>query len=288
MNNIRVMIVDDSSFSISFLKNMIQKIGLEVVGTAQNLKDAVAMASEIKPDLITMDMTLPDGDGIECSKLILKENKDIKIVVISSMMDDEIIKKAKKVGVKAYLQKPLDQEDLSMAVDRIFSGDELYSILEENYKAAFKEAIYNYLKRTMGGEPVVKEVVNLDDASKKSAGISVAVGIIGRHSGRFIVDMSDKLALEFTKKMAADENMNIEDAVIFLSEFANIISGNACSLLNTMNKSLGLRVSPPMVFHGKDLTVNIGGVENRSFLINTDMGEMFMNVGFKKEEEQWM
>lgn len=288
MNNIRVMIVDDSSFSISFLKNMIQKIGLEVVGTAQNLKDAVAMASEIKPDLITMDMTLPDGDGIECSKLILKENKDIKIVVISSMMDDEIIKKAKKVGVKAYLQKPLDQEDLSMAVDRIFSGDELYSILEENYKAAFKEVIYNYLKRTMGGEPVVKEVVNLDDASKKSAGISVAVGIIGRHSGRFIVDMSDKLALEFTKKMAADENMNIEDAVIFLSEFANIISGNACSLLNTMNKSLGLRVSPPMVFHGKDLTVNIGGVENRSFLINTDMGEMFMNVGFKKEEEQWM
>lgn len=288
MNNIRVMIVDDSSFSISFLKNMIQKIGLEVVGTAQNLKDAVAMASEIKPDLITMDMTLPDGDGIECSKLILKENKDIKIVVISSMMDDEIIKKAKKVGVKAYLQKPLDQEDLSMAVDRIFSGDELYSILEENYKAAFKEVIYNYLKRTMGGEPVVKEVVNLDDASKKSAGISVAVGIIGRHSGRFIIDMSDSLALDFTKKMAADENMNIEDAVIFLSEFANIISGNACSLLNTMNKSLGLRVSPPMVFHGKDLTVNIGGVENRSFLIDTDMGEMFMNVGFKKEEEQWM
>lgn len=288
MNNIRVMIVDDSSFSISFLKNMIQKIGLEVVGTAQNLKDAVAMASEIKPDLITMDMTLPDGDGIECSKLILKEHKDIKIVVISSMMDEEIIKKAKKVGVKAYLQKPLDQEDLSIAVDRIFSGDELYSILEENYKAAFKEAIYNYLKRTMGGEPVVKEVVNLDDASKKSAGISVAVGIIGRHSGRFIVDMSDSLALDFTKKMAADENMNIEDAVIFLSEFANIISGNACSLLNTMNKSLGLRVSPPMVFHGKDLTVNIGGVENRSFLIDTDMGEMFMNVGFKKEEEQWM
>ncbi|MGL5258058.1 MAG: response regulator [Proteocatella sp.] len=288
MNNIRVMIVDDSSFSISFLKNMIQKIGLEVVGTAQNLKDAVAMASEIKPDLITMDMTLPDGDGIECSKLILKEHKDIKIVVISSMMDEEIIKKAKKVGVKAYLQKPLDQEDLSIAVDRIFSGDELYSILEENYKAAFKEAIYNYLKRTMGGEPVVKEVVNLDDASKKSAGISVAVGIIGRHSGRFIVDMSDSLALDFTKKMAADENMKIEDAVIFLSEFANIISGNACSLLNTMNKSLGLRVSPPMVFHGKDLTVNIGGVENRSFLIDTDMGEMFMNVGFKKEEEQWM
>lgn len=288
MNNIRVMIVDDSSFSISFLKNMIQKIGLEVVGTAQNLKDAVAMASEIKPDLITMDMTLPDGDGIECSKLILKENKDIKIVVISSMMDDEIIKKAKKAGVKAYLQKPLDQDDLSMAVDRIFSGDELYSILEENYKAAFKEAIYNYLKRSIGGEPVVKEVVNLDDASKKSAGISVAVGIIGRHSGRFIIDMSDSLALDFTKKMAADENMNIEDAVIFLSEFANIISGNACSLLNTMNKSLGLRVSPPMVFHGKDLTVNIGGVENRSFLIDTDMGEMFMNVGFKKEEEQWM
>lgn len=288
MNNIRVMIVDDSGFSISFLKNMIQRMGLEVVATAQNVREAVVTAAEVKPDLITMDMTLPDGDGIECSKLILKENKDIKIIAISSMMDEEIIKKAKKAGVKAYLQKPVDSEDFSIAVDRIFSGDEIYGILEENYKEAFKESIYNYLKRSIGGEISVKEIENTDDSSRKSGGVSVAVGIIGRHSGRFIVDMSDTLALDFTKKVAADDSMTVDDAVIFLSEFANIISGNSCSLLNTMNKSLGLRVSPPMIFHGKDLTVSIGGVENRSFLITTELGEMFMNVGFKKEEEQWM
>ncbi len=288
MNNIRVMIVDDSSFSITFLKNMIQRIGLEVVATAQSVKEAVRIAEEVKPDLITMDMTLPDGDGIECSKLILENNKDINIIAISSMMDEEIIKKAKKAGIKAYLQKPLEQDDLGMAIDRIFLGDELYGILEENYKEAFKETVYTYLKRSIGGELTIEEIENKNDASKKSAGISVAVGIIGRHSGRFIVDMADTLALDFTKKIASDDNMNIDDAVVFLSEFANIISGNACSLLNSMNKSLGLRVSPPMIFHGKDLTVSIGGVENRSFTIKTDLGEIFMNVGFKKEEEQWM
>lgn len=288
MKNIRVMLVDDSSFSTAVLKRMIEKMGLEVVGSALNVKAAIELAKELKPDLITMDMTLPDGDGIECSKAILDNDKDIKIIAISSMMDEEITKKAEQAGIKAYIQKPIDEAELDSEIKKMFAGDELYEILNKNYTAAFKEAIFNYLKRTLTGDIALEEIESHNESSRKSFGISVAVGIIGRHSGRFILDMSEDSAVEMTKLVSFGEADSVDDAVMFLSESANIISGNACSLLNGVNRSLGLRVSPPMVFHGNDLTVSIAGVESRSFAIKTDFGEIFMNVGFKKEDAQWM
>ncbi|MEA5083583.1 MAG: response regulator [Lachnospiraceae bacterium] len=288
MKNIRVMIVDDSSFSTAVLKKMIEKKGLEVIGSALNVKDAIELAKELKPDLITMDMTLPDGDGIECSKAILNNEKSIKIIAISSMMDKEIIKRAEQAGIKAYIQKPIDEDELISAMERLFAGDELYEILQKNYPSAFRESMFNYLKRTLGGEATFQEVESENESSKKSLGITVAVGIIGRHSGRFILDMSEDTALEITKHVTFGESNSVDDALMFLSESANIISGNSCSLLNGVNRSLGLRVSPPMVFHGKDLTVSIAGVESKSFAIKTDFGEIFVNVGFKKEDVQWM
>lgn len=288
MKNIRVMIVDDSGFSTAVLKRMVEKKGLEVVGSALNVKDAIELAKELKPDLITMDMTLPDGDGIECAKAILNNDKSIKIIAISSMMDKEITKRAEHAGIKAYIQKPIDDGELDSAIERLFAGDELYEILNKNYTAAFREALFNYVKRTLGENVVFEEIEAHNVSSKKSLGISVAVGIIGRHSGRFFVDMSEEMAVEITKLVSFGESDSVDDAVMFLSEAANIISGNACSLLNGVNRSLGLRVSPPMVFHGNDLTVSIAGMESRSFTIKTALGDIFMNVGFKKEDAQWM
>ena len=72
MKKLKIMIVDDSAFSIAVLKNLLESEGHEVVGSAMNIKEAVRISAEVMPDLITMDMTLPDGDGIECSKNILK------------------------------------------------------------------------------------------------------------------------------------------------------------------------------------------------------------------------
>lgn len=288
MNKLRVMLVDDSSFSTAFLKRMVEKMRHEVVAVALNQKEAINLAKEHQPDLITMDMTLPDGDGIECSKAILENNKNIKIIAISSMMDEEIIKKAKKVGIKAYIQKPIDAEELETSIERLFAGDELYNVLQKHYKEAFKESIFNYLKRTIGGEIHLTEIESNNISSKKSLGISVAVGIIGRHSGQFIVDMSEDTAKTIVSHLTAIDKVSIDEAILFLSEFGNIISGNACSLLNGLNRSFGLRVSPPMVFHGKDLTISLTGVENKSFLIKTDLGDLFMNIGFKKEDVQWM
>ncbi|MDK2941952.1 MAG: hypothetical protein PWP56_1465 [Acetobacterium sp.] len=287
MENIRVMIVDDSTFSIAVLKRMLQKDGIEIVATALNMNEAIQKAQEIKPDLITMDMTLPDGDGIECSKEILKRLHDTKIIAISAMMDEEIIQLARKVGIKGYLQKPVDQTDLDAAIERLFEGEELYGVLKSNFEEAFKESIFSFLKREIGGEVVVEKVED-HPMTTNSSGISVAIGIIGRHDGRLIMDMSEDTALSMTRKILQDEGQQIDDAINFLSEFTNVIAGNACSLLNGLNRSFGLRVSPPTVFRGKDITISIGDIMSESFVIKTDMGDVFMNVGFQKGDVEWI
>lgn len=287
MGNIRVMIVDDSTFSIAVLKRMLQKDGIEIVGTALNMSEAIQKAQEIKPDLITMDMTLPDGDGIECSKQILKHLQGTKIIAISAMMDEEIIQRARKVGIKGYLQKPVDQTDLDAAIERLFEGEELYGILKNNFEEAFKESIFSFLKREIGGEVVVEKLAD-HPMTTSSSGISVAIGIIGRHDGRLIMDMSENTALAMTRKILQDDGQQIDDAINFLSEFTNVIGGNACSLLNGLNRSFGLRVSPPTVFRGKDIIISIGDIMSESFVIKTDLGEVFMNVGFQKGDVEWM
>jgi len=288
MKKLKVMIVDDSTFSVAVLKNMLENNGNEVVATALNMSEAIALAQEKEIDLITMDMTLPDGDGIECSKAILKQNRDVKIIAISSMMDEEIINKAKKAGIKEYLQKPVEQKELKATIERLFAGEELYNTLKDNFGEAFTESIFSYLKRTIGGEVCIEKNTIDILSTKKSLGLSGTIGIIGRHSGRFIIDMAEETALDIVKKIFGDENKSIDDAVAFFSEFINIIAGNACSLINGLNSSFGLRVSPPTVFHGKDITIAIGDITSTSFVIRTDLGDMFMNAGFQRGDDKWI
>lgn len=287
MGSLKVMIVDDSTFSIAFLKNMLEKNGHEVVATALNMHDAIEQAKSGTFDLITMDMTLPDGDGIACSREILKYVNDAKIIAISSMMDEEIIKEATDVGIKSYLQKPVNQEELNASIERLFEGEELYDILKNNFEDAFKESIFSFLKREIGGEIVVADN-SLISATRNSSGISVTIGIIGRHSGRCVIDMSEETSLNMTKKILQDDGQSIDTAIAFMSEFTNIVTGNACSLLNGLNRSFGLRVSPPTVFRGNDITISLGDFLNKSYIIKTDLGDVFMNVGFQKVINEWI
>lgn len=287
MGNPRVMIVDDSAFSITFLKKMLEQVGLDVVATALNMSDAIEKAQEIKPDLITMDMTLPDGDGIACSKEILKHLKDTKIVAVSSMMDEEIVEHAKQVGISAYLQKPVEQDELKATIEKLFAGEDLYRLLQDHYEEAFKESTFNFLKREIGGEVAIQNYELKFKSGRKSSGVSVSVGIIGRHNGRLIIDMSADTALNMVKKILQDDNQTQESAIQFLGEFANVIAGNACSLLNGLNRSFGLRVSPPTIIIGEDITVSIGDMKNTSFTIKTDLGDAFMNVGIQKGDASW-
>lgn len=288
MDKIRALIVDDSSFSITILKEILEEKGVEVVGKAMNKEDAVKEALEKKPNLITMDMTLPDTDGIECTKAIMEVYKDAKVIVVSSMMDDEIVKKAKKAKISGYVQKPVDAEELYTLIDRVMGEAELYKILKETYFSAFKDALQGNLQRFMKTKVAFEDEVIADKRNRSSEGISIAIGIIGRHSGRMIIDMPQDMAENITLVVLGRKSEDMEQILAAVSEFTNIVAGNASSMLNRINRALGLRVSPPTMFHGKDLTISVTEMESCSVVAKTDIGDIFMNVGFKRGEDEWM
>ena len=124
MNQIKTVIVDDSPFSIAYIRSILEENGIEVVGEAGSLEEVKEVVKSQKPNLVTMDMTLPGTDGLECTRAVHEIDESIKVIVVSSMMDDEIVQEAKKNKVSAYVQKPVDADELMTAINRVMAIDE--------------------------------------------------------------------------------------------------------------------------------------------------------------------
>ena len=106
----RILIVDDSFYMRTMLKNMLTDAGYDVVGEAANGQQARDLASETKPDLITLDVILPDNTGLEVLKDIRQELPDVKIVMCSAVGQEVIVNEALESGASAYIVKPFSEE----------------------------------------------------------------------------------------------------------------------------------------------------------------------------------
>lgn len=284
MGKTRVLIVDDSIFSVSVLRDVLEENGFEVVGDAGNLEEVKKEVIDKKPDLVTMDMTMPGTDGLECTREIKKIDSNIKVVIVSSMMDDEIIKKAKRDGASGYVQKPVDSEELVTTIKRIFASEELYIELKQIYMDLFKESLSNNLNRLTKTIPDYTDEV-YETETEKSRGVCIVVGIIGKFAGRMLVDLSKETAENIAKLAIRRDSKSIEECLQVLAEFANIVAGNACSYLNRKNKLYGFRVSPPAIFHGSSLNISKTSMKTTTVICKTQLGEIFFNVGFQRSEE---
>jgi CheY-like chemotaxis protein/CheY-specific phosphatase CheX len=286
MENPRFVIVDDSAFSIMYIKNILESNGYAVVGEAGTLEEVIRVVKEQRPDVVTMDITLPGTDGLECTRAIHAIDENIKVIVISSMMDDEIVNKAKKNKVSAYIQKPFDGEELLMVIQRLTAAEALFKTLQEEYFTVFKDSLLNGLNR------MTKTILTYSDEytcckDYQSTGISVIVGIIGKFSGRMLIDVSRDTALKIAASVYKREPKDNDELMSVLSEFANIIAGNACSALNKINKALGLRVAPPSILTGDDVHILAPSFSTMTAVGKSDFGELLLNVGFSKEGSEW-
>ncbi|MBM3815234.1 MAG: response regulator transcription factor [Acidimicrobiia bacterium] len=112
----RIMIVDDSIMARRRLKHMLLEGGHEVLCEASNGLEAVLQNKHYRPDIITMDMTMPGKDGLTASKQILSEFPDARIVMVSSISDHSKIMESSKAGVFSYLLKPFTKEQILAAI----------------------------------------------------------------------------------------------------------------------------------------------------------------------------
>lgn len=116
---VSVLIVDDSAFLRLMLKQMISNYGYEVIGEAVNGVDAVEKYKELTPDLVTMDITMPEMSGIEAVSEIIKLNRKARIVMVSSMGQMATVLSSIKAGAREFIVKPYEEKKVIEVLDRI-------------------------------------------------------------------------------------------------------------------------------------------------------------------------
>ncbi|MCH8101842.1 MAG: response regulator transcription factor [Chloroflexi bacterium] len=123
----RVLLADDHGLFRAGLASLLKAWGLKVVGEAANGKEAVEKARELAPDLIFMDVSMPEMNGLDATRAIKAESPDIKIVILTVSDDDHDLFDAIKSGAEGYLLKNLREEEFEDLVDRIGRGEPVMS-----------------------------------------------------------------------------------------------------------------------------------------------------------------
>ncbi|KRL42095.1 chemotaxis protein CheY [Liquorilactobacillus nagelii DSM 13675] len=117
----KILIVDDAVFMRIKLKDILEKNGYEVAGEAQNGQEAFDQYQEVKPDLVTMDITMPEVDGLEALKMIRKADANAKVIMCSAMGQQGMVMDAIRAGAIDFIVKPFDTERVIKALDKAFS-----------------------------------------------------------------------------------------------------------------------------------------------------------------------
>ena len=115
----KVLIVDDAAFMRMMIKDILEKNGYEVCGEAPNGLVAVELYNKEKPAIVTMDITMPDMDGIEAVKSIRATNPDAKIIMCSAMGQQSMVMDAIKAGAKDFIVKPFQADRVLEAVKKV-------------------------------------------------------------------------------------------------------------------------------------------------------------------------
>lgn len=287
MGLIKVLVVDDSPFSRTLIADVLQENGFEVAGEADSLDALMAIYRTCRPDIVTMDIAMPGMDGFECSKALRLFDPKAKIVLISSMKDEDTEAEARRIGISGYIQKPVDGETITRIINSIMTPDALYQKLYDISLETFKEALAQNVTRMTKSPVTFTDEVVLDQTFV-SKGITGVIGITGRDTGTMLLDLSTESAEKMAEVVLRRAPNNRKEVLAMVSEFTNIVAGVACSMLNKMEKGFNLRVSPPSLFHGAPAEIASPSIQVQGIYAQTDFGQIFLGVGFKKGSVLWM
>ena len=121
---IRVMVVDDHSIMRDGLKLVLEQSGeFEVVGQAADGEEAVRVAAEVSPDVVVMDVIMPNKDGVEACREIMESAPDTRVVMLTASTEESAVVDAVAAGATGYLQKETDRERLLATVRGVFRGE---------------------------------------------------------------------------------------------------------------------------------------------------------------------
>lgn len=117
----KVLIVDDAAFMRLAIKTLLEKNGYEVIGEAENGAIGLEKYKELKPDIVTMDITMPEMTGIEALKKIKTFDPSAKVIMLSAMGQESMVKEAILSGAKTFIVKPFKEEHVVQTLNKVLS-----------------------------------------------------------------------------------------------------------------------------------------------------------------------
>lgn len=193
MDSLRILIADNESIIRMDLKELLEEAGHEVIGEAADGLKAVELTRKLKPDLVIMDIKMPEMDGIAAAKMI-SNDKLAPVLLLTAYSQKEIVEKAKDSGVLAYLVKPVKESNLFPAMEIALSRFKEYMEIEQElldlrnsletrkildrakgmlmdaYNLSEQEAFRRIQQYSMAKRKSIREVAEaIIDASKKKA-----------------------------------------------------------------------------------------------------------------------
>ncbi len=287
MDKVKIMVVDDSRVSQAMLEGILKKAGFDVCAIASNAAEAVEKYKETKPAAVTMDMNLPDANGIETSRRILAFDSEAKIVMISAMKDASLVAQGREAGIHAFLQKPVKpQEIVDMLRILCRKKGDAAAMLRDSYVTTFAQALQRSIFSLLGMESEVE--ISFDESPYLTIrGIAVIIGLTGTPMGRAVVHMDADVMRRFARHMLAmEENDKIEEDVVndSVEESANIIVGRGVSKVNDIFRDKEMRLTPPGTISGANIRIANPKLTSFELVAKTRIGDICLNLGFAEGE----
>ena len=161
MKPLKIVLADDEAVIRMDLKEILREAGHEVVGETANGRRAVAIVRDMHPDLVIMDIKMPDMDGIEAARLIAADHL-APVLLLTAFDDAELIERAKDAGVLAYLVKPVEEKNLFPAMEIALSRwQEMQSLEEELFAMRDSLETRKLLDRAKG---ILMQAHNISEA----------------------------------------------------------------------------------------------------------------------------
>ncbi|KAF0172564.1 MAG: two component LuxR family transcriptional regulator [Limisphaerales bacterium] len=203
---IRLLLVDDHEVVRSGLGALLGQHGeLEVVGEAGTVAAALETAERLKPDVVLLDVRLPDGSGFEACRSLHKLTPPVKVIILTAFADDEIVMQAIGSGAEGYLLKEIDEQGLVRAIKEVAEGR---SILDP----AVTRRVMNRVKDGAGSPPAGKldrlsaqerRVLELVAQGKTNKEIGLAMGLSDKTVKNYLSNLMEKLQMNRRSQAAA-------------------------------------------------------------------------------------
>ena len=206
---VRIMLVDDHEVVRLGLRTLLERReGFTVVAEAASMAEAVAVANSAQPDVIVMDVRLPDGTGVEACREIRGERPETRVIMLTSYADDEAIYGSIMAGAAGYMLKQTRGQNLAEAIERVAAGESLLD-------PAVTDKVLTRMRQLAAGE--TDELASLSPQERKILGL-IAEGKTNKEIAEDVF-LSDKTVKNYVSSILSKLNLRRRsEAAAFIAE----------------------------------------------------------------------